>query len=146
MAFLTYRVSKDRLKIGKYIEISEKAGLDIMWLGTEYFEEEVIQFTNSGSLPIDEFKAKFDLLITSKNSSNILLEYEWECDSVLNPKESAIIDLSKRLRPILYEHNLMKMTEVDVPNTEKDGYGEYIWEKMSVRHLVEPFSLTMKIS
>lgn len=145
MAYLAYRINKGRLKIEKYIEISEKAGLEITWLGTGYSGGEIIKLTNSGSFPIDEFEAKFEIVISAKDMTDISLQYAWECSSVLNSKESAIISLSEKLSPVYEANKLMVKNVFEYPTSEKDWEGEYIFAEGSVKHLLKLFSVTVNI-
>ena len=146
MAYLAYRINKGQSKIEKHIEVSEKAGLILKWLGTSGVTgDEVIELSNSGSIPIDEFEAKFDIKISAKKLNDISLKHEWECKSVLNSKESAVINLSEKLFPVYEKNKLMIKRFFDYPSSEKDWYGEYIMVEGSVKHLIKLFSVTVNI-
>ena len=52
---------------------------------------------------------------------------------------------AEKLAPVFEEHKLMRKREFDYPTSEKDWYGEYIWVKGSVKHLVKLFSVIVNI-
>lgn len=145
LAYLAYRINKGRLKIEKYVGISEKAGLTVK-PKTQHHEKETIVLSNTGIAPIDEIEAKLDITISHKNSKDIPLHLEWECESVLNPKEDAVIPLYQKLDPVLEENKLIITRTVEFSTEEIDIIsGEYILAKDIVRDLHKSFSATVNI-
>lgn len=142
-AYLAYRINEGRLKIEKYVGISEKVGLAVK---PKTQPNEVIVLTNSGINPIDEIEAKFDIVISHKDSPDMPLHLEWECETVLNPKENAVIFLYQKLDGVLEENKLVTSRTVATPTGDIDPFsGEYIYDEYVVRDLHKPFSITVNI-
>lgn len=145
LAYLAYRINKGRLKIEKYVGISEKAVLTVK-PKTQYHKKEILALTNNGIIPIDEIQAKLDITISHKDSPDIPLHLEWECKTVLNSKEDAVIPVYEKLDQILEENKLITTRTVLFPTEERDVLtGEYVFGEDIVRDLHKSFSVTVNI-
>lgn len=143
--YLTYRIDRGRLKIEKYIGISEKASLTIEPTTREHCRE-VVVLSNAGIAPIDEIDAKIDLTVSRKKTADIVLRFDWECKTVLNPKEKATISLYEKLDPILEENGLITTRTEEFPSGETDiETGEHIMYEDIVRDLRKLFTVSISI-
>lgn len=144
-AYFAYRINEGKLKIEKYVGISEKAGLAVK-PKTQDHENEIIVLSNTGIAPIDEIEAKLDITVSHKNSPDIPLHLEWERKTVLNPKEDAVIPLYEKLDQVLEENKLIRTRTVEFPTRERDIIsGEYILARDMVKDLYKSFSATVDI-
>jgi hypothetical protein len=144
-AYFAYRINKGRLNIEKYVGISEKAGLTLKPM-TQYPNKEIIKLSNTGIAPIDEIEAKIDITISHKNSPDIPLHLEWECKTVLNPKENVVIFLYEKFDLVLEQNKLVATRTVEIPTGETDPIsGEEIFIEDKVKDLKKVFSATINI-
>ena len=146
LGYLAYKLNKAKMKIEKFVEITEKIGLAITWMGKpNYYGNEIVKLSNCGISPIDEIEAIFDITISSNGSPDISLNFEWERKTVLDAKEDVLIFLSEKLFAIYEEKKLMRKNEFERPTSSTDGYGEYIMEVDFVKHLTKPFTVVVNI-
>jgi len=142
-AYLVYRVDRARLRLESYLGIAEKSELTIKPI-IEAGPNEVIMFTNNGLIPIDELEARIDMTISVREQPDIPFHLEWQVKTNLSSKEFATMPLYEKLDNFFKEKKLMTTEEFEFP-IEDPKSGEEVTNKLSVAHLVKPFSMMLQI-
>jgi hypothetical protein len=142
--YLVYRIDRAKLKLEKFMGITEKFGLLIRPKARGV--SEVIVLSNNGIVPVEEIHAILEITLHRKDEPEKSLRLEWVRKQVLNSKEEAVLPLYEKLREYLIMNKFIRTHEVTIPSGEIDDITEdYIYVTTSVSNLAKRFDATLDL-
>jgi hypothetical protein len=142
--YLVYRIDRAKLRLERFMGITEKFGLSIRPKAQGV--SEVIVLSNNGIIPVEEIHAILEITLQRKGEPEESLRLEWMRKQVLNSKEEAVLPLYEKLREFLVTNKFIRTHEVTIPSGEIDDItGDYFDITMPVSNLAKRFDATLNL-
>ena len=131
----------DFTKYTQFVQIMEKTAM-LMEMETE--PGEIVKITNKGKFPIEQAHA--NILFSAKKDKKIIKRgnVTFKRDITLQPEDCFQIPLHVKLEKPLVKSKLITIYEEEIPSGEKDAFGELIFRRISVKHILHEFDLNIQ--